>query len=240
MKNKILMSVLAIGVTFNAHAKVSNLFSHLKENVAEYGIPCALAVGASFILAKEDKAAIAIAGCAGLSAVTYYHIKDRQVVMDKAEQMEKTVAGMKSDLRKELKEEMLKGSKEDLIKEMKTEVYAQVNQNLLQDKQFLTQMLTKINSEFEAYKGVIDQVLVQKLSDYNGVISSEIQKVLLEGPFVKMLEDKIAERMKDNQTKIFEEKKAEMIKQAVSDVIDEIVVKQIGIKESGVEIIDNK
>lgn len=240
MKSKLLMSVLAVGISLNANAKVSNIFSHVKENIAEYGVPCALVVGVSFILAKEDKAAIAIAGCAGLSAVTYYHIKDRQVVMDKAEQMEKTVTDMKVDLRKELKEELLKNSKEDLIKEMKTEVYAQVNQNLLQDKQFLSSMLTKINSEFEAYKGVIDQVLIQKLSDYNGVINAEVQKALLEGPFIQMLEDKMSERMKASQMKVFEESKAAMVKQAVSDVIDEIVVKQIGIKESGVEIIDNK
>lgn len=224
--NKILATLsLVVLVNSAANAKVETL----GHKVMEYGVPCAAALGVSFILAKEDKFAIAMAACAATSAVTYYHRQDR-------EDMKERMNSMNEKAVQEIKKEIIGESKKQMISELKKEVYEEVNQSLLKDKEFISKMLVELKSEFVQYKTIIDQVLAIKLAEFQGQIPKEIEEALINGPFLKLLEEKLGATLSEKQKEIFKEKKDALVKQCVSEALDQIVIKHIGVRESGLEI----
>lgn len=225
MKKKLLLGV-ALLMTLNLSQAKADSWSN---KLMEYGLPCAAGLAASFILASEDKFAIGAAACAATSAVTYYHRADRM-------EMDKKVDAMNAALVQEVKKEIIGSSKAQLVEEMKKEVYSEVNQSLLKDKEFLGSMLVGLKEEFAQYKTVIDQVLAVKLAEFEGKIPKEIESALMNGPFLKVLEEKLTLGLASKQQDIFVQNKDGIVKQCVSEALDQIVVKQIGIRESGIEV----
>jgi hypothetical protein len=224
--NKIVATLsFLVLVNSTANAKIETL----GHKVMEYGVPCAAALGVSFILAKEEKFAIAMAACAATSAVTYYHRQDRDDMKERMNSMNEKVV-------QEIKKEIIGESKKQMVSELKKEVYAEVNQSLLKDKEFISKMLSELKGEFTEYKNIIDQVLAIKLAEFQGQIPKEIESALINGPFLKLLEEKLVATLTDKQKDIFKENKDALVKQCVSEALDQIVIKQIGIRESGLEI----
>lgn len=97
-------------------------------------------------------------------------------------------------------------------------------------------MLVGLKEEFAQYKTVIDQVLAVKLAEFEGKIPKEIESALMNGPFLKVLEEKLTLGLASKQQDIFVQNKDGIVKQCVSEALDQIVVKQIGIRESGIEV----
>lgn len=223
--NKLLAGLSILILANTANAKVETL----GHKVMEYGVPCAAALGVSMILAKEDMMAIGLAACAATSAVTYYHRVDRADMNSRVDAMNEKVV-------QEVKKELIGESKKQMVEELKKEVYAEVNESLLKDKEFISKMLTELKGEFAQYKTVIDQVLAIKLAEFQGQIPKEIESALMNGPFIRLLEEKLTLALTDRQKTIFMENKDSLVKQCVSEALDQIVVKQIGIRDSGLEI----
>lgn len=225
MKNKILITlVFAFGMNSFAQAKIETL----GDKLMEYGLPCAAALGVSFLFASEDKFAIGAAACAATSAVTYYHRKDYK-------EMEQKVIANQQEAVAQLKAQIVGGAKDSLVAEIKKEVYEDINQSLLKDKEFISKMLMELKVEFAQYKTVIDQVLAIKLAEFQGNVPKEIESALINGPFLKVLEEKLTLSLSDKQDKIFESQKPKIVEQCVDDALKQIVVRKMGIR-SDIEI----
>lgn len=236
MKSKLSLIIATLIISNTSFAKVGGVWDHLKENSMQYSIPCVLSLGVGLLLAKEDKMAIGLAGCAVSGAVTYYHLKDKKEMEQKM--MQRTDA-MNEALRKELREHVLKTGKEAMVAELKTETYKHIQESILNDEEFRLKLTAGLKKDFEEYRGVIDQVLAIKLGEFKSSISTEVENALINGPFIQMLEEKITQKLKDTNTELFVSKKQEIIKECVDEVINQIVVKQIGVKESKIKIIED-
>lgn len=229
IKKLLITSLILTFLVNTVYAK--SFWNNTKEVLKDYGIPCALAIGASHLLAKDNKMAIGVAACAGASSVTYLKNSEMKEMRKEHEEVKMEINKMNTELKEEVKRSLVGEAKEEMVMEMKQEIYGKINESLKQDKQFIEEMLSGINKEFSEYKGVIDQVLAQKLVDFRGEISVEVEKALMEGPFIELLEKKLKEQLKDDHEAIFSERKKEMVKKCVEDTLDEIVVKEIGVQK---------
>lgn len=231
MKTKIMASILTLTLTQSVFAK--GFWENTKEVLKDYGVPCALSLGVSYLLVKENKAGVGLAGCAGAGVVKYYHKKDLaemdKRISDNEKMMDMRIKSMQNELRAEMKKEMLAGSQEDLVLDIKENVYKEINESLKADKEFVAQMLTKIKVEFDAYKDIVDQVLAEKLLEYRKEISKEIEIALIEGPFVPMLEEKLNMQMQENQKTLFMSERKKLIEDCVEGTLKEVVLKRVGV-----------
>ena len=140
----------------------------------------------------------------------------KQMQMDMKEVMKKE---LREELKSDLKAEILSQGKEELVVEMKNEVFKEAKK------------------ELDTYKEVISKVIAEKLVEHKGYIREEIQKALIEGPFIPMLEEKIKDGLADQQESMFSSKKEDFIKECVERALDELEGKEIGIGAKGAEIL---
>lgn len=228
---KIKTTVLALAILFGNNAYSKSFWEKSKEALKDYGVPCVLAVGASHLLAKEEKMAIGLAACAGAAGVTYMKNQDIHRLTENQRSINTKIDQMNTELREEVKRTVIGDAKQEMIMEMRQEVYSEINKSLTKDKEFIGKMLSQIKAEFDEYKKVIDQVLSEKLVDYRGEISKEIESALIEGPFVQLLEEKMKQQLKTEHQKVLEENKDDIVKKCVEDALDEIVVKEIAVQK---------
>lgn len=234
-RNKIGLVMGTLLLSTVANAGVGGIWDHFKENSMAYSVPCAISIGVSVLLAKEDKAAIALAGCGVSTAVTYYHLKDK-AVSQKA--LKESSEKMNDSLRKEMRDYLIKTGKEEIVAELKAETYKSIQESILKDESFRKELMGGLKQEFEEYRVLIDQILAIKLGEFKGEISKEIEGALINGPFINLLEEKLTAKLSDSQGVLLESKKKEFVKQCVEDSLDQIVLKQIGVKESRIKIIE--
>lgn len=229
------MKIKTIGITtlsilFSSQVYSKTFWKSSLESLKDYGVPCALAIGASQLLVKEDKMAIGMVACAGVSGVTYLKNKEMKELRKDNAEVKKEISRMSDELKTEVKRTIVGDAKSEMIAEMKMDIYSQINESLRQDKEFIGQMLTGIKSEFTEYKQVIDQVLAEKLVDFRGEMSLDIEKALIEGPFISLLEEKLKIQMEQTHADVFEKNKEDIVKKCVEDALNEIVVKEIGVQ----------
>lgn len=222
-----LLSLVFVLSAGTAHSK--SFWDSTKESLRDYGIPCVLAVGVSHLVAKEEKMGIGLAACAGAAGVTYLKNKEIKTLNKNHEELVGKMDKMREDLKTEVKRSVIGEAKEEMVLEMKQEVYSEINKSLTKDKEFIGQMLSQIKVEFDAYKGVMEQVLSEKLVDYRGEISKEIKTALMDGPFIPLLEEKMVEKLKSEHNKIIDKRKSEIVKECVEEALDQIVVKEIAV-----------
>lgn len=229
MKIKGTLLSLSLLLSMNVYSK--SFWDSSKEVLKDYGLPCALAIGVSHLLAKEDKMAIGAAACAGAAGVTYLKNRDIKKLNKQQMMMDQKMTQMHEELKTEVKRTVIGEAKNEMIMEMKQEVYSEINKSLVKDKEFIGKMLSQIKGEFEEYKKVIDQVLSEKLVDYRGEISKEIETALIDGPFISLLEEKMKMQLKDEHTKVLKANKKDIVKKCVEDALSEIVVKEIAVQK---------
>lgn len=164
-----------------------------------------------------------LASCATKSDfMKHHHAVTEEILEMKAQQAstkKDLIEQVKLDLRKEVKEAILEQGKEELISEMKETVYIESKK------------------ELDQYQEVVNKVIADKLAEHEVLITQEITKALIEGPFIPLLEEKIRNGLSDQQNEMFDSKRESFIKDAVERVLNEIVGKEIGIGRNGAEIL---
>lgn len=235
MKRFKTVSILALTLivstsTFAKEKKKTGLYAFEGSALVNYGVPCALAFGVAHLAGKGDNVnAIGAAACLGAAGVTYYKNEDLKKISKKNKELEDRIVLMEKNLTTEIKRTLVGDAKKELVLEMKKEVYSEINDSLEKDKEYIAKVLEDLKVDFEKYKNVINDVLADKLLEFKGQVSTEIEKALLEGPFIPLLEEKMRAALKEDHKKMLEESKPEIIKQCVEDALNEIVVKEIGV-----------
>jgi len=237
MKKIIMVLTLASVLATSAFAGVDNIVSKIKRDGLSYGVPCFVAYGLSFALLKNKQAEIGTIACASLATLNYFRIKDNNKMEDKFELRNKEQLGK---FQSELKNAAFENVKSDMVKDIHKEVYSKVEESLITDSKFKTDLMVGLSKELKEYKSVIDNVLALKLSEFKGDIPKEIEDQLLNGPFIKSVEEKVNKSFKDKFSEAVDLKKEEIVKECVSEALDEIIVKQVGAKDAGIKTLQNK
>jgi hypothetical protein len=224
-------------LTAPAFAGMDNIVSKIKRDGLSYGIPCLASYGLSLALLKDKQFEIGTIACAASASVNYFRIQDRQLLEDKFSLQNKEQI---TKIQTELKDSAFKNVKDQMVSDIHAEVYVKVEESLLKDSKFKTDMMAGLTKELKEYKSVIDNVLALKLSEFKGEIPKSIEAQLMNGPFLKLVEEKVNKSFKDKFSEAIDLKKDEIVKQCVSEALDEIIVKQVGAKDAGMKTLENR
>lgn len=236
MKRMVFGLVVCSVLTSTAFAGMDNIVSKIKRDGLSYGAPCLAAYGLSMVLLKEKQFEVGTIACASLATANYFRIKDNDKMKESFSiQNKEHLSKMQSDI----KDAAFKNVKTEMVADIHKEVYSKVEESLLSDSKFKTDMMAGLSKELKEYKSVIDSVLALKLSEFKGAVPKEIEDQLLTGPFIKLVEEKVNKSFKDKFSEAIELKREDIVKQCVSEALDEIIVKQIGAKDAGIKTLQN-
>lgn len=177
-----------------------------------------------------------LGGCASTG-----QLKDMEKKMDEKmlEMRESMKSSVKSELKEEMKDEILKGARDELVMELKAEVYKEVNKSLDADRAQIAEVVKSMGVKFEEYKEIVRRAIAEELVNLRRQVGNEVEIALTEGPFIKNLEAKILDNMTQISAAQVEGSKAAVVKSCVEEALDELVVKQIGVKASDIRVINN-
>ena len=198
--NKQIVTTLLIGGIFcSSFARAENTLTMLKE----YGIPCALSIGASAMLVKNDGLAVGATICAGVSAATALN---KKVVDDKELQL--------------VVDNSLNEREEKLKLGIKEEIEAKAAK-IAEDQEKRNDDLRK----------VIREILADRLIKMEEDLRSSVQKMIDNGTFLTELEKRINSKIKEEVSSEGKVKQKELVQQIADEVIRQVVAKPIAVPE---------
>lgn len=207
---KIMLSLVAASVLMNvptAHAE-SKVLQYLKD----YGIPCALSLGAGMVLAKDSNTGMAIggAGCLGIGGATYLQQQREQ----KAHELnEKNILQIQS---------MIDASSKDHNAAVDTRLKS------IEEAQ---------KAQIEELKVVLREVLAERMLKMEGEMKEFLTGKLESGELMPKLEENLKASLKGQVVSEVKSQQKAVVEKCVEETIKEVIAKPIGVPEnpSGVE-----
>lgn len=208
MKKTLTSLILASAmISSSAHAE-----SKVMEYLRDYGIPCALSLGAGMLLAKESQNGMAIggAGCLGIGGATYLQ-KQREA--KSLELNEKHVLQIQS-----------------MIDKSHTDHNSSVDSRLksIEEAQ---------KAQIEELKVVLREVLAERMLKMEGEMKEFLVQKLESGELMPKLEENLKSALKKEVVTEVKSQQKAVVEKCVEETIKEVISKPIGIPEnpSGVE-----
>lgn len=237
MKVKLMTTTIAMLFTVNSFAGFDNFVSKMKRDGLSYGLPCLVSYGLSFALLKDKQAEIGTIGCATSASLNYIRIQDRNKM---EEQFSINNKESLAAMQKQVESTAFKNVKDSMVNDIHKEVYVKVEDSMLKDSKFKSELMAGLTAELKEYKAIIDNVLALKLAEFKKEIPKEVESQLMNGPFLKLVEDKVNKSFKDKFVEAIDSKREAIVKQCVSEALDEIIVKQVGAKDAGLKVLEKK
>jgi hypothetical protein len=191
---------LAIAVATPAVVHAENPITILKE----YGIPCAITIGASAALVKQDGLLIGATMCAGISAATALNRK----IVDNAE---------------------LKMVVDKSLEEKEKRLIIKLDEQLDQKAKKIAEDQEKRNEDL---RKIIREILADRLIKMEDDLRSSVQKMIDNGTFLSELEKRINAKVKEEVISEGKVRSKELVNQIADEVIRQVVAKPIAVPEA--------
>ena len=208
---KLLTTTLAVAVLISSTSAKAESW---KDYLIDYGIPCALSLGAGMLLADKSQNGIAIgtAGCLGTGAVTYLN--------------------QRKDAKRINEEDMLR---------IQSMVEAS-SKKAVDEKEVLMDSRIKAMEEaqklqLEELKGVLREVLAERMIKMEDEMKDFLTKKLESGELMPKLEANLSEILKKEVVSQVKAQQKSIVEKCVEETIKEVIAKPIGTQEnpSGIE-----
>lgn len=173
------------------------------EVLKDYGIPCALALGASSLASKSNGGAIGLGVCVGVSASTYIQSQK------KAEKM-----------RDEDFKQFVKLFEEQTAKAREE-----------QDKRVddaIAKMEEKQKDQLTATRQVMKEVVAERIALIGDETKQEIKRYVEKADFMQDLEKKVMERLKQEVAIESKIRQKEVVESCVEESLRQLVLKKVG------------
>lgn len=207
---KILTTTLAVAVLFSSTAKAESW----KDYLIDYGIPCALSLGAGMLLADKSQNGMAIgtAGCLGTGAVTYLN--------------------QRKDAKRINEEDMLRIQK--MVEESSKKA---VDEKEVAMDGRIKAMEEAQKMQLEELKGVLREVLAERMLKMEEEMKDFLTKKLESGELMPKLEANLSEILKKEVVSQVKAQQKTVVEKCVEETIKEVIAKPIGTQEnpSGIE-----
>ena len=205
---KLTMSVIIMSLLTVQSAKADTFVDYLRD----YGIPCALSLGAGLLMAKDSQtgSAIGAAGCVGIGGATYLSKQREAKALELKESHLTQIQGMidKSNGQKDA----------EIDTRMKAMEEAQ-------------------KVQLEEMKGIMREVLAERMMKMEVDMKAELTKKLESGEFLPKLEENIKSALKSQVISEVKSSQKGIVEKCVELTIKEVIAKPIGVQSnpSGVE-----
>ena len=208
---KILSTVMIFSMLSTVPAQAGT-GSKIMEYLVDYGIPCALSLGAGMVLAKDSNTGVAIggAGCIGIGGATYLQQRREQK-------------------NRELNEANL------------MQVQSMIDASHKDRDASVTERLKSIEEaqkvQIEELKVVLREVLAERMLTMEGEMKEFLTKKLENGELMPKLEENLRSAMKKEVMTEVKSQQKEIVAKCVEETIKEVISKPIGVPENatGVE-----
>ncbi len=199
---KVLSTIMVVSML--STAPQASAESKVMEYLRDYGIPCALSLGAGMILAKESDVGMAIggAGCVGIGGATYLQKTREQKDKELNEANLKVIQGM-IDTSHVKRDEKLKG---------------------LEEAQ---------KAQIEDLKLVLREVLAERMLTMEVEMKDFLTKKLESGELMPKLEENLRASLKKEVITEVKSQQKIVVEKCVEETIKEVISKPIGIPENG-------
>lgn len=207
---KILSTIMIASMLGATPAQAAN--SKIMDYLIDYGIPCALSLGAGMMLAKDSNTGMAIggAGCVGIGGATYLQQRREQ------KQRELNEANLKQI------QSMIDSSHKDRD--------AAVSERLKSIEE-----AQKV--QIEELKVVLREVLAERMLTMESEMKEFLSKKLESGELMPKLEENLKASLKKEVVTEVKSRQKEIVEKCVEETIKEVISKPIGVPENptGVE-----
>lgn len=173
------------------------------EVLKDYGIPCALALGASTLASKTNGGAIGLGVCVGVSASTYI-------------QSEKKAQKMRDeDFKQFVKLFEEQTEKARLAQESRVE-------------EAISKMEEKQKDQLSATRQVMKEVVAERIALIGEETKQEIKRYVEKADFMQDLEKKVMERLKQEVALESKVRQKEIVESCVEESLRQLVLKKVG------------
>lgn len=207
---KILSTIMIASMLGATPAQAAN--SKIMDYLIDYGIPCALSLGAGMMLAKDSNTGMAIggAGCVGIGGATYLQQRREQ------KQRELNQANLMQI------QSMIDSSHKDRD--------SAVNERLKSIEE-----AQKV--QIEELKVVLREVLAERMLTMESEMKEFLSKKLESGELMPKLEENLKASLKKEVVTEVKSRQKEIVEKCVEETIKEVISKPIGVPENptGVE-----
>jgi hypothetical protein len=205
---KLTISVMIMSMLAVQPVKADTIVDYLRD----YGIPCALSLGAGLLLAKDGQTggAIGAAGCLGIGGATYLSKQREAKALELKESHLKQIQGMidTSNTKKD----------SEIDSRMKAMEEAQ-------------------KVQLEEMKGIMREVLAERMMKMEVDMKEQLTKKLESGELMPKLEENIKAALKTQVVSEVKSNQKAIVEKCVEQTIKEVIAKPIGVpaNPSGVE-----
>lgn len=205
---KLTISVMIVSMLAIQPAKADTIVDYLRD----YGIPCALSLGAGLLLAKDSQTggAIGAAGCVGIGGATYLSKQREAKALELKESHINQIQGMIN------------------------------NSNAQKDTEIDSRMKAMEEAQkvqLEEMKGIMREVLAERMMKMEVDMKADLTKKLESGEFLPKLEENIKAALKSQVVSEVKASQKNIVEKCVELTIKEVIAKPIGVQSnpSGVE-----
>lgn len=196
---KAVSCLIILGLSLSTKARAENPLTILRD----YGIPCAISIGASAALIKSDGLIIGSTICASLSVATALNKK----TVDPKE---------------------LKLVVEESLSEREAELGKKLEDSILEKAKKIEEEQEKRNEDL---RKVIREILADRLIKMEDDLRASVQKMIDNGTFLSELEKRINVKIKEEVSSESRVKQKELIEKVADEVIRQVVAKPIAVPE---------
>lgn len=205
---KLTVSMMIMSLLVVQPVKADTIVDYLRD----YGIPCALSLGAGMLLAKDSQtgSAIGAAGCVGIGGATYLSKQREAKALELKETHIQQIQGMidSSNTKKDSEiDARLKGMEE----------------------------AQKV--QLEEMKSIMREVLAERMMKMEVEMKEQLTKKLESGEFIPKLEENIKAALKTQVVSEVRSNQKAIVEKCVEQTIKEVIAKPIGVpaNPTGVE-----
>jgi len=194
------ISAILLSATLLASTMVK---ADMMDYVKDYGIPCALALGASSLASKSNGGAIGLGVCVGVSASTYIQSKK------KAEKMRD------EDFKQFVKlfEEQTAKAREEQDKKLDESIKS------MEERQ---------KEQIQATRQVMKEVVAERIALIGDDTKQEMKRYMEKADFMQDLEKKVLERIKEEVSLESKVRQKEIVESCVDQSLRQLILKKVG------------